>query len=1706
MVGVERCELARRRRTHFGAQGTLRLALVVLTFGVIATTSRAEVSNKPTAFDFQERTGFPLTWDDRIVGLDALDTDVKGAMVLAGDTLGDWLTVRERIAASAHTTRRAARVVRVFSDQPVYIYKGFALLPDPTNPDAPTNLDKDWNVELNCAGGDPDNFKSARCVSLHRDHVQNRGAIALVLVARTIIVRGENATGGMSLVTMTENLHMGGDALVDLSARQDPAPTLGVGKPHIIFQELVGSPEEEKPLDTLLTATSPTIEPGPANPWFFVDPNASLPNDPLADLQWQLDVARQAVPDYDWSGGDPCKYLPAGGTGGTGGATGGTGGSGGGTGGTGATGASGGTGGGSPMDRETCWKRREARGLAGLDGGSWFGLTLRATPIYSRSLGQPGGHGDKGLDFVEQIACGAAPMKYNLSCHIHNFGCNPDAPNGPPCTEDPPPHPGDECVCHGEACEQTQCSVNYAADSPGTGCAVTCGISPLAAGQRGGQAGPGGRAGVVRVSAVTRPGVCDSFPEDILKDPAKVHWLDERCLNGQGDDGPPGAPVDCDSNFCEGDPNVSVCDSGDSTAAYGPVSFSDIPDAQDLIDVIKGVVPDPGPSPSPELGLINPLVQPTGGAISPKRVFLDVSAGSYVQLAVGDVAPTVPTFDGVASAPQWGPLAPLLLPPSLFGPTLSPPEQPTAMPAILPAEPDETTDDQAFGDEVLAAAAFKDDDGGGNKMKKGPIANAHWKWAKLLRFVRSQIVAANPSLAGCDQHCNELKWVFVDRLARFLVRDSVRAAARKLAGDQRTADAASALVLEAPLRPVRVTFVQPATGGRPTVLMKGGSGAVQIMDGPLKVNPTIVDVCTQPAVSTFDPDSFKNGKAGVPGLGGTGAFSRCAGWHPTVPYVCSRPPLDDHCTRSDVPLGQFVCPDDRCRTLWAFPKWIAEPWRTIPAAWECPPGYPNKMLVSASGLDMDPGPEVSVCPAKIQGEGGVECDAPEGAFGAKPAAGFPAAPEASQVRPWLKVSWAFALHKLHSLELRRRAGRGNTIFKRGDLLGAGARYFSTLAYTRYNEVPLCNSPPCDVCPDDPGQAANDRLKLLCALEQELQVKLDRIMRNENVYGYAFNYVPPASLQTGEPLAQLSLVNLTKGEMTSAKTDRNFWLLYGSILNGKYNEVNDALTKLNNEISFLNDATDSNGTLTLGLALAAQRVHDAALELDQIAKTIKQLQGKKALVKASSGSALIDVADIGAGVGVAALFGFGGPAAAAFGLAIFKDGWDSAKEGSAAGKDTKPQGSQEAWKPFSKARAGVFAEHFNAGLDDDWVKDGKNAALKPLLSGYDPVLQDWLVEFGLKSEASAKQSLGEVLLDAAILAQVMDGYRAAAKLGQAMAERRLEAQKILEVGRRKAQLQASLLALQSIAPGSFPSPEVQYQIADLALLAAASRVDRAGEYFFLLRRGVERDAIPIDPATGQSTLAANENLFIKSDPICQATSVDANSLDVNLMTLDCFEQRVGYLDAYSGGLQSQINALDVQDTTVPFSNWTLASNAQGQPAYKLTLEVTLAKAHRDFRANHRKQKLYDVVFFLQTNDPVPAAIPIRIRRPQTNLDVYWVGENPKPGAAPSPAFVSLDVAHAFPSTAGDLLFQLLRDTSTYQRDAYACNGLDVNSPLGGQLELCKLSNLEKSLLGRAYLEGLSLIGDVEIEVPVSALGGRIPNKLFADLRYTHAVNF
>jgi hypothetical protein len=230
-------------------------------------------------------------------------------------------------------------------------------------------------------------------------------------------------------------------------------------------------------------------------------------------------------------------------------------------------------------------------------------------------------------------------------------------------------------------------------------------------------------------------------------------------------------------------------------------------------------------------------------------------------------------------------------------------------------------------------------------------------------------------------------------------------------------------------------------------------------------------------------------------------------------------------------------------------------------------------------------------------------------------------------------------------------------------------------------------------------------------------------------------------------------------------------------------------------------------------------------------------------------------------------------------------------------------------------------------------------------------------------------------------------------------------------------------------------------------------------------------------------------------------VTTESLDVNFTTLDCFDHRADNLAAIAlAAKQSQqLNVLDLQDTTVPATSWQLVTDAQGVQSYVFNLDVSLQAAHRGFRATHRKQKIADIGFFIESSDPSPALIPIHVRRPETNKDVYWLGQAPVgTGGALQDVFQSFDVVRAVPLTPDDLLYYLLRDHGAYEHDAYACNGLNEFSPLPGNFKLCKLSELDPNL--KAFVAGYSLIGRLEVRIPVAELESKSPGKLFANVSY------
>lgn len=160
------------RIVGFGAWCLAAVGLLAL------PTSAPGAESEPLQFDYQERTGYPLAVEERIVPLAEVDALVQPALARRPHELPpnkpllDWQEIRDRLEEDAPIERKFVRVVRSFSDQAVYIKDGFALLPDPSKPDQAVSPD-DFDVEVDCDPGE-DAIKAKRCISLHRDHEQNR--------------------------------------------------------------------------------------------------------------------------------------------------------------------------------------------------------------------------------------------------------------------------------------------------------------------------------------------------------------------------------------------------------------------------------------------------------------------------------------------------------------------------------------------------------------------------------------------------------------------------------------------------------------------------------------------------------------------------------------------------------------------------------------------------------------------------------------------------------------------------------------------------------------------------------------------------------------------------------------------------------------------------------------------------------------------------------------------------------------------------------------------------------------------------------------------------------------------------------------------------------------------------------------------------------------------------------------------------------------------------------------------------------------------------------------------------------------------------------------------------------------------------------------------------------------------------------------------
>lgn len=843
------------------------------------------------------------------------------------------------------------------------------------------------------------------------------------------------------------------------------------------------------------------------------------------------------------------------------------------------------------------------------------------------------------------------------------------------------------------------------------------------------------------------------------------------------------------------------------------------------------------------------------------------------------------------------------------------------------------------------------------------------------------------------------------------------------------------------------------------------------------------------------------GATGSPGEGGQSAAPRrCLSFQSSFPSACVRQATTSqrNCNNVNTTRG---CPRPDCETRYFFPR----------DGEACPAGYTVETLPAPFGTP-------TVCPAQIdlgfdRSGGNVDCTYPPGASGTEllPASKAPTNNPPNRVGTWGYSRWAAATHRLQGGELSRRVGRANTLYKRDELIPATARYLATRTMAQANYLArhgsiACSINPnsCPVCPQDPNTLSNDEDKRLCALVGDTNAKLRQIVSSLNYYGYSANFIPPASARLHDPSATFDLLSLVRDELSRGEQDSRFWLKYGAILNSVFNDVNSAVANLNTQQSFLADATDPQGSLGLELEGANLRVRELAGQLQLIHEELKALNVAKAKLSSSGGIFEIDLMEFVGVVVSAAAAAYGGPFA---GVAVASI-WAGLEQGLSS-DDAAAQASQARanspgasvlWKngclqsaQDSKKRP-TGDECFNSFKDK--LVDGlvESKAVKELVNKF-------LIGIGLKG-AEGPDATRALIIDSAIASLTVEANRAGSELGSALQTATIVEERYREGLRQLARIAAAKGSLQNVPASGFPAPEVQLALADLAFQSAAASVDRAGDAFFLYRRGVERDVLPLHPVTGLSTLTAREKTFLRQQPECEG--VTSASLDVNFATIPCFERRVDFLKQAAASAHGARSAdfIEVADATVPFTEWTLGTDADGDEAYSFSLSIDIEKAQRGSRGSlnnvgELKQAIRDATFFLETNDPAPAPVRLKIRRPTDSADLFYIGR-----AQGIRQFQFFDVARGGPAAPETPMFELLRDSTSYERFGFACNGADELDDLPGGLAKCKLSNLSEQ--ERAFLIERSLIGTLDFTIKRQDLGGRTPVKFFALVDYFYTI--
>ena len=163
MVGVKSSGIFRSTWAWMGRRSAWAAGAMAL---LVASPGASQLGdpNAPLQFDYQERTGFPLAFEERLVTLEEANGIVGTGLMEASPTaVEDWETVYNRLVTTAPPGRANVRVVRVFTDQPIFVKGGVALIPDPSDPESPLSPD-DFHVNQAC---DPNRREPDR-EALHR--------------------------------------------------------------------------------------------------------------------------------------------------------------------------------------------------------------------------------------------------------------------------------------------------------------------------------------------------------------------------------------------------------------------------------------------------------------------------------------------------------------------------------------------------------------------------------------------------------------------------------------------------------------------------------------------------------------------------------------------------------------------------------------------------------------------------------------------------------------------------------------------------------------------------------------------------------------------------------------------------------------------------------------------------------------------------------------------------------------------------------------------------------------------------------------------------------------------------------------------------------------------------------------------------------------------------------------------------------------------------------------------------------------------------------------------------------------------------------------------------------------------------------------------------------------------------------------------------